>query len=393
MKLLFVHSAEKVKIDEDGCLYTDGSYDRNVWMRYLKVFSHITIVMSRDEICYKKDDAQKKFNDIISEKMDYISIPNKFSSLKSFFSLKKQKEKERIIENEVKKTNAVIVRLPGDASVIKYAKKYGIPYMLEVVGCPFDSLWNHSLYGKILAIPSYFKLKSEVRNAPFVKYVTNYFLQKRYPSRGLSVGCSDVQISMNGPEILETRLKNIEKKKGAFIIGTAAGVGVKYKGQQYVIEALAKLKKEGNENFIYEIAGNGNPDNLKKLVEKRGLNNNVRFIGSIPHENIMDWLVHLDVYVQPSKQEGLPRALIEAMSCATPCIGSDAGGIPELLSKEDVFKKGNVEELVRLLKDVENPKRRVKMSQECFIVSQRYDSFSLEERMIEFMKKCFKASI
>ena len=54
----------------------------------------------------------------------------------------------------------------------------------------------------------------------------------------------------------------------------------------------------------------------------------------------------LDLYLQPSDTEGLPRALIEAMSVGCPCVGSDAGGIPELIDKESIFSRGCVSELV-----------------------------------------------
>ena len=47
----------------------------------------------------------------------------------------------------------------------------------------------------------------------------------------------------------------------------------------------------------------------------------------------------IDIYIQPSDQEGLPRSLIEAMSRACPAVGSTTAGIPELLDSEFVFKR------------------------------------------------------
>ncbi len=55
-------------------------------------------------------------------------------------------------------------------------------------------------------------------------------------------------------------------------------------------------------------------------------------------------------YIQPSKQEGLPRALIEAMNKACPALGARTAGIPELLSEECIFKPGSVSQIVEIIK-------------------------------------------
>ena len=60
----------------------------------------------------------------------------------------------------------------------------------------------------------------------------------------------------------------------------------------------------------------------------------------------------LDLYIQPSKQEGLPRAVIEAMSRGCPVIGTSIAGIPELIPKVCLFKKGSTEEVAKAVERV-----------------------------------------
>lgn len=60
----------------------------------------------------------------------------------------------------------------------------------------------------------------------------------------------------------------------------------------------------------------------------------------------------LDIYIQPSKQEGLPRAIIEAMSRGCPVIGTNIAGIPELISPEFLFKKGSISEVVSAIRKI-----------------------------------------
>lgn len=382
MKLVFIHLAEKVKKDIEGNVYTDGSYDMHIWNRYLMLFDTITLVMRSDPHIYSVEEATKKFNIISSNKIFCKFIPDRNSSFFSYINPALRLQRKEIIKNEINQSDAVIVRLPGEGKVIDYAKKSKKKYMVEVVGCPFDTLWNHSLRGKILAIPSYLKLKRAMKKAEYAIYVTNEFLQKRYPTNGKQIGCSDVFIR---EQKFEIRTKN----KKEIVLGTAAATDIKYKGQQYVLKALYDLKKQTDTHYIYQIAGNGDTKYLRSLVEKYNLSDSVVFLGSIPHSDMDDWYRSLDLYIQPSTQEGLPRALIEAMSNSISCIGSDAGGIPELLENNAIFHKRNVKQLVnRILffSDFENRKRN---AEKCYLKSQNYIYDKLEQKRLLFMKKIF----
>ena len=57
----------------------------------------------------------------------------------------------------------------------------------------------------------------------------------------------------------------------------------------------------------------------------------------------------MDVYVQVSLQEGLPRSVAEAMSRAMPVVGSMTGGIPEMISPDCLTRRKNVSDIVRIV--------------------------------------------
>ena len=72
------------------------------------------------------------------------------------------------------------------------------------------------------------------------------------------------------------------------------------------------------------------------------------------------WLSELDLYMQPSRMEGLQRDMIEAMASGIPCVGSTAGGTPELLDPLDLHRPGDVAALSRLVENgLTNPDWRV----------------------------------
>ena len=59
------------------------------------------------------------------------------------------------------------------------------------------------------------------------------------------------------------------------------------------------------------------------------------------------WLDGIDLYLQPSYIEGLPRALVEAMNRGCPALASNVGGIPELLGKECLHTAGDARSLAQ----------------------------------------------
>lgn len=391
MKLLFVHDT-KFKVDNKNNYYTSGSYNMHTWNRYLEICDELTVLARKEPYIYDKEYAEKKYNFFDKERILFIELPDLFSNYKSFFSRKKRIEKKCIIKNSVLNNDAIIVRLPSSAGniAIKYAKKYNKPYLVEVVGCSWDALWNYNIKGKILAPIKCLQQKYSIRKALFVIYVTSKFLQKRYPTIGETVSCSDVVLKEIYPNIMEKRINKINNMNMAskIIIGTIGGIDVKYKGQESVIKALGKLKKQGITNFEYQLVGGGDSNYLYSIAQKYNVSQQVKFVGSLPHEKVLSWLDSIDIYIQPSKSEGLPRALIEAMSRGLPAIGSNVGGIPELLEENYIFNysKKHISEICKILLKLKK-EDLIEQAQRNFEVSKQYQWNLIEKRRKEFFDK------
>ena len=389
MKLVFVHDGP-VFYDEDNNFYEFTYHGLLERYRFLA-----------DEICFlmrtKPVTRERKYT-LLPKDINVISVPD-FKSIKN---LKNKKKAKRIIRDTIKDADYIVFRLQSTIAQIglKYAKKYDKPYIIESVACPWDSYWNHSLLGKLYAPIAFFETKIAIKNAKYVYYVTEKFLQGRYPTKGKSVSCSNVVLKELDDSILDKRLNRQNKKsKDKIIIGTAAALDVKYKGQEYVIKAIYELNKNGY-NFVYKLAGGftGAKDNnyLKELVKKYNLDNNVLFLGALTENEMEKYYDDLDIYIQPSKQEGLPRSVIEAMGRGCPCIGSNIAGLPELLSDEFLFSKGSVraikQTLVNLLDmDLEN------VIKNNFNVAKRYTKDVLKKKResfyIDFLKENSKEKI
>ena len=89
----------------------------------------------------------------------------------------------------------------------------------------------------------------------------------------------------------------------------------------------------------------------------------------------------------PSRTEGLPRALIEAMARALPCIATRVGGIPELLDEEDMVSSEDYVGLANKIREViSDPERLSRMSRRNLERVQEFRPEVLEKRRTEFYR-------
>jgi len=388
MKLLFVHGT-KIKEDSNGVYYTGGSYSQSIWNRYLSISSQLSIIARKDPIIYESEYARRNFNYYNKEKIYLVEIPNLVSSIKTFFNIQIHKAKKEKIKEAVLNNDCIIARLPSSNGniAISMARKYNKPYLIELVGCPWDALWNHSWKGKLVAPFMWYATKKAVKNAPYVLYVSSNFLQKRYPNNFNNISCSDVDLQPVKQDVLDQRLekiKNMNKNK-PLVLCTIANVDVKYKRQDLVIKAISELNIQGY-NFEYRLVGGGNTNHLQSIAEKYGVVDKVIFEGSVPHEKVFDYLDDIDIYIQPSDAESHGRVILEAMSRGCPCIGSSTGGIPELIDASFIFKRRNVNELIDILAGFDKEKM-IKQAKRNFEFSKGYAKEIIETRRNEFFKE------
>ena len=378
MNLLYISKHGYIK-DRDGNVFPVGMMSSDYFEKYLGHFDTVTV------IGYVRDATESNIKKTVgnpihdTDRIKFRLAPCGDGSLGTSVSHKAIKS---VVEECIKDADAVACKSASGASfAARYARKYKKPYMVEVVGCVWDALWNHSMAGKLLSPFEFLSLRRVVKRAPFVTYVTDKFLQGRYPTNGQSVGVSDVQLKAVDESVLQSRLSR--QPSGKIKIGTAGALHVAYKGQSYVMQAMAKLKTEGNTTFEYHLAGGGDNSALKNLAGQLGISEQVVFEGSIPHEKMFDWFDGLDLYIQPSTVEGLPRALVEAMSRGIPAFATRVGGMPELLDDSCVFEKKDVNMISKLLRGFDADKANI-MAEKNFDRAGDFQKEKLDKKRHDF---------
>jgi len=317
------------------------------------------------------------YSEITHPSFSFVEVPN-YKSIRTRFNKGRAIE---IIRNEVRKADALILRMPSANAVEAYyfAREFGKPFIVEMVACVFDALWNYDWRGKLLAFPKFWKYQRIIKECPFVIYVTTEFLQSRYPTKNKSLACSDVILQPSEESTLNDRLSQIKNLNRPIKLITIAAIDVPYKGQADVLSVLSQLSQD---DFEYWIVGQGDPKRLLNIIEKKNLKN-VKIIGSVKHSEVFELLLNANLYIQPSRQEGLPRSVVEAMSVALPSLGTNIAGIPELLPHECIYDPNKLSSLKELLLSLNQPKL-AKWAIQNFQKSKEFNSVSLDKQRIEF---------
>jgi glycosyltransferase involved in cell wall biosynthesis len=373
----FLHGA-------DGAVYSDrGDW---TWHRYLEFADRVTVVSRARELA--EDTPQDALTLVSGPDIGYAAIPSLSGPLARYAN---RREATRRLRSALTGADALIARLPSEIGslAIRVAERMSKPWGVEVVTCTWDALWNYGTWqGKVYAPISWWSTKRLVRRADFAVYETQAFLQGRYPARGAMVGCPIVELPEVPRSVLDQRLRTIETWAPPLRLGLIGALSVGFKGIDTAIEALRRERGRLPE-FELRILGAGDPRRWQKLAEDAGLQGHVHFDGVLPAgEAVNRWLDAIDLYVQPSFQEGLPRGTLEAMSRGCPALASTAGGLPELFEPEELHRPGDAERLGGLIVRAATDREwQAAQARRNFEVARRYSKPELDRVRTEFWRE------
>ncbi|OQX78464.1 MAG: hypothetical protein B6D61_05435 [Bacteroidetes bacterium 4484_249] len=345
MDLIFVTNARFSKTS-DGKIYghftslTSGSFKH-----YLKVFDKIRVIARIEE---SQSNTFGNTEPINNKNVEILGVPY-FLGPYQFLTQKRKIKKK--LKDYLNKDAAVICRIPGAlghmaANILSKEKRL---YAVEVAGDPIDvfapGTFKHP-FRFFFKYYGYFRLKKGVQNAIAALYVTERALQKRYPvKKGVySTNASNVIIDQ---DFIVPKAKKLTTKNNYSIISVGT-LDQMYKGPDVLLKAIKILITRGyNVNLIWLGDGKYKKD-MEYLAKKLMIDKHVKFAGIIkPAAKVINYLDNSDLFVLPSRTEGLPRALIEAMARGLPCISTNIGGIPELLSENSLVPINDSKVLAR----------------------------------------------
>ena len=124
---------------------------------------------------------------------------------------------------------------------------------------------------------------------------------------------------------------------------------------------------------------------LQKLAKNPG----IRFMGTVPHEQIPEILNCVDALVMCSEYEGMPTVVLEALACGIPVVSTDVGDVSKIVvdGKTGYLSKANVgdlkQKILMVLKNSEEFKHA------CIDMAKKYSWDIITDKVIEVYKEAY----
>jgi glycosyltransferase involved in cell wall biosynthesis len=368
----------------DGSIWGSPVFGTAFWDRYLTVFEKV-VVLARVGDAGPVPTSWVRIN---HPQVSFAKLPMYVGPAQFAKSIPQMLIR---IRAELKGPVATLFRVPSAVAGIAFASRalQGRPFALEVVGDPFESLGrgsiNHPLRPLIQHVMT-LDMRLQAKRASAVSYVTSSALQAKYPAGPGAFTTNYSSISLPKTLILAQHRHKDDRYSQDHRIVLVGTLENNYKGVDTLIQSLEILNKQGRAIETMIIGDGRERLRLESLVIDAGIQDSVEFLGSLAgFSEIAGYLDRATVFVLPSRQEGLPRAMIEAMARALPCIGSNVGGIPELLCPEDMVPANDPQALAtKIIEVVSNPGRMERMSARNLAKASEYQESVLAERRTEF---------
>lgn len=204
--------------------------------------------------------------------------------------------------------------------------------------------------------------------------VAQYLVNDQYPSRYLVASNVNISVPLFSNKSIDTPLKLI-----------SVGALSKKKGIDLAIERIKELDIECE---YYVVGGEGDL-NFHELTSNLPKNIKIFRLGMLKKEDVYRYLDDAHIFIQPSRSEGLPRALIEAMAYSLPSITSNLPCFLELIDHDyiiDWSKKGSLKLALEKLSGLGAYEHQAKKNH---TTSLQFDEHILSKKKNEFYKEVF----
>jgi glycosyltransferase involved in cell wall biosynthesis len=377
---VLVNTSARFSVTPDGQLWAPSeNLAYKYWARFLDVFDEV-YVLGR---AFPLDHPAAGARPATGQGVSIIQLPN-YSGIVQFAATLPAVRK--VVRQALARTGAVYLSVPcliGD--LVWQMLGPHRPFGVGVCGDPYDAFAPGASKHPLRAPMRWWfsrRLRKLCTGASACTYVTKSALQRRYPCRDSVFATYYSSIDLLPEAVVENPPP--PKTGPPFKVIHVGTFDTWYKAPDVLLRAIAGCVKRGLDLNAIVIGDGRHRAEAENLASAIGIADRVKFLGQLPFSAaVRAELDTADLFVLPSRQEGLPKALVEAMARGLPCIATTIGGIPELLAAEDLVPPDDPEALTTSIAAVlRDPQRRERMAARNLATSRDYLSPILRQRRI-----------
>lgn len=250
------------------------------------------------------------------------------------------------------------------------------PYVVTVQGSDVFKTINKPIIN--------FFIGKALRNAEKVIALSSSLAET---TKQFGVSESKISIIPNGIDISKFPVGPLEKREKQLLF---VGSLIKRKGVQNLLEAMIIVNRMSPEYELLIVGEGDQKQTLVEYVQNNDLSSVVKFLGTQSQSQVGELMRKSKLLILPSFEEGQGVVLVEALASGTPCIGSNVGGIPDVISPDVgyLFEPGDSNQLVKaIIHFIENEKDWFDASKNARIkAEENYDWNKLTDRIVEIYK-------
>ncbi len=363
----------------DGVIWSMTSFTYPFWQRYLSVFDQVQVLARIQSV----DAPAANWTRADGPSVTFLPVPYYHGPLQY---VQKMRQVKQTIGQAMDVAEAVVLRVQGQvASCARpFLRRSGHPYAVEVVGDPYDAFTSGYVTHPLRPFLQWWlprRMGEQCAGAAAAAYVTAFALQRRYPpaTNAFSTHYSSIVLEEND---FASAPKQAEITQTTFKLITVSTLDNLSKGADTLIEALALCVSNGLDVTLTIVGGGTYQPPLAQQAVELGIAERIHFCGWVSAgADVHAQLDQADLFVLPSRQEGLSRATIEAMARGLPCIATTIGGTAELLPIDDLVAPNDPTSLAAKIGEmVTSPERMRAQAADNLAKAHHYGREALQKR-------------
>jgi glycosyltransferase involved in cell wall biosynthesis len=266
---------------------------------------------------------------------------------------------------------------------------YGLPYLISLRGAdvPSDEVKRFAKHYKILR-PLVRWLWNDADALVSVSNGLREYAYETTPDLPIDVIPNAIELSVFTPP----RKRETTGPVKLLFVGRLNA----FKNVESLLESINRLNEMGVDNFELQLIGEGERRaNLERLTVEKGLTRQVRFLGWLGRELLVERYRQADLFVTATTWEGMPNTVLEGMACGLPVVATRAAGLDQLVKEGingylvDINDSASLAD--RLASLIDNPHERTRMGKESRkIAEQEFAWEYIAEQYVQIYRRITK---